>query len=288
MSSFNREAYERARSRLEVARNDLEELEQQVEDGEIDEDTAAGLRAGYEAELQSAEAALAAAGTPPAKPPKKKAKAEDPAKPASKKRAPSESLEKAPSGSGWNKRILVGGGILIAAVVFILLSVQGSAEPEPSAAPPTAANTDTATDPCAELAAALTDHADNGFRLALARCYTDTGNAMSAIEHYRAVADDSEATPEQTSQANVGLGYLNLQIGELNTAADYMEVALAADPTSLEAQYWLGLMLIYDLGDPERGVSYLESILATPDLPAETVQSIEEAIQIGTSGEQGS
>ena len=54
MSNFNQEAYDRATGRRDLARTDLEELAQQVEDGELDEETAAGLRSGYETELAAA------------------------------------------------------------------------------------------------------------------------------------------------------------------------------------------------------------------------------------------
>ncbi len=279
MSNFNHEAYERAAARRDLARTDLDELSQQVEDGEIDEATAAELRAGYESELAAAEADLAKLGTPPtAKKPK--AEKEAPAAAASKGRAPSEQGQTAGSG-GLNSRILVGAGILIVAFIVILLSVQNSSEPEPTAGAPMGTAAD-GTDPCAELAAALETHEDNGFRLALADCYTQTGNAMSAIEHFRFVAESGDATDLEAAQANVGLGYLNLQIGEVQSAADYMAVALEHDADNIEARYFLGMILIYDLGDPAGGVSYLESVLETPDLPATVVTDIETAIAEAT------
>ena len=274
MSNFNQEAYERALSRRDLANRDLEELAQQVEDGEIDDETADELRSGYETELNAAEAALSKAGTPPK--PKKATPAPAASKP-STKRAPSERDEQVKT--GFNSRWLVGAGILVAALVIIIISVQNSSEPDPVAGgsmPPGAGAT--GADPCAELADALTVHPDNGFRLALADCYSQSGNAMSAIEHYKAVADGSDVSPDQAAEANVGLGYLNLQIGELENAAGYMETALQADPTDVEAQYFLGMMLVYDLGDPDRGVSYLESVLEAPNLPESVIVDIEAAL----------
>jgi tetratricopeptide (TPR) repeat protein len=284
MSGFNQEAYDRAVARKDLARTDLEELAQQVDDGEIDEETAAGLRGGYEAELAAAEADLAKIGTPP----KSKKTKPAPAASASTKRAPSEKGQAEAKSGGLNKRILAGAGIFVAALVIILISVQNSSEPDPPAAtgamPPGA----TGADPCEELAAALTDHPDNGFRLALADCYSQTGNAMSAIEHYRAVADSTDAVPAEAAEANVGLGYLNLQIGELQNAAGYMETALQAEPENIEAQYFLGMMLIYDLDDPERGTSYLESVLEAPDLPPTVIQDIETALALAQGDGTGS
>ena len=63
MSNFNQEAYDRAAGRRDLVRTDLEELAQQVDDGEIDEATAAGLRSGYETELAAAEAEIAKLGS---------------------------------------------------------------------------------------------------------------------------------------------------------------------------------------------------------------------------------
>ena len=284
MSGFNQEAYDRAVARKDLARTDLEELAQQVDDGEIDEETAAGLRGGYEAELAAAEADLAKLGTPP------KAKKSKPAAtaPASTKRAPSEEGQTEAKSGGLNKRILAGAGILVAALVIILISVQNSSEPDPPAASGSMPAGATGADPCEELAAALTDHPDNGFRLALADCYSQTGNAMSAIEHYKAVADGTDASPAEAAEANVGLGYLNLQIGELENAAGYMETALQSDPTDVEAQYFLGMMLIYDLGDPDRGISYLESVLEVPDLPESVIVDIETALALAQGDGTGS
>ncbi|MDH5372263.1 MAG: hypothetical protein OEX97_04900, partial [Acidimicrobiia bacterium] len=202
--------------------------------------------------------------------------------------APSEKGQPVDKAGGLNKRLLVGGGILVAALAVIIISVQNSSEPEPPAATGQMPGTATGSDPCAELADTLSNHPDDGFRLALADCYSQSGNAMSAIEHYKAVADNAEGAPADVADANVGLGYLNLQISELNNAAEYMEAALEADPSNLEGQYWLGLMLIYDLGDSARGVSLLEAVLETPDLPPDTIQSIEEAIAEGQAGGAGS
>ncbi len=271
MSNFNQESYDRAVARKELALTDLEELAQQVDDGEIDAPTAAGLRSGYEAELGAAEAELARLGPPPT--PKK-----SPGQ-ASTKRAPSENGRPARKSSDLNTRLLVGAGILIVALVVILISVQNSAQPDP-AAMGTQVTTASGEDPCAELADALTSHSDNGFRLALADCYADVGNAMSAIEHYRAVADAEGAADGEVARANVGLGFLNLQIGELAKAADYMRVALERDAANVEAQYFLGMMLVYDLGDPAAGAPYLESVLATPDLPETVILEIQAALDV--------
>ena len=49
---------DRLRERHELAVRDLEELQEQVEAGEIDDATAANLRAGYERELSQVEALL--------------------------------------------------------------------------------------------------------------------------------------------------------------------------------------------------------------------------------------
>ena len=278
MSNFNQEAYDRATGRRDIARTDLEELAQQVDDGELDEETAAELRSGYEAELAAAEAALAELGSPPAvkKP-----------KPAAESKAPSEKGQPEQKTGTLNTRLLVGAGILIAALVVILISVQNSSEPDQTATGPIPGAGDGA-DLCAELEAALSDHSDDQFRLALADCYSGTGNAMSAIEHYRTVAEDTAASPADTARANVGLGLLNLQIGELQTTADYMSTALGEDANNVEAKYYLGMLLIYDLGDPEGGAEYLQSVLEAGNLPETVVLDIETALAFVEDGGTGS
>ena len=277
MSNFNQEAYDRAISRRDLAKTDLEELAQQVDDGEIEEDTAAGLRSGYNTELGAAEAELAKLGTPPAQ---KKAQSKPAASKSSTKRAPSEAGQS--ESTGFNSRWLVGAGILIVAIVQIIVSVQNSAEPDAlvGGAMPGATGTGGEGDPCAEMAEAVDQHPGNALRLALGDCYSDVGNAMAALEHYRAVAESSEATPVEIGRANVGLGYMNLQIGEMQKSADYMTAALEADDTNIEAHYFLGMMLIYDLDDPTGGVPHLESVLESPDLPPSVIQDIETALGV--------
>ncbi len=277
MTNFNQEAYDRAVGRRELARTDLEELAQQVEDGEIDASTAAGLRTGYEAELAAAEATLAALGKPPA--PKK-------TPPAGKQSGSSPALSPAEQGredtAGLNRRWLVGAGILIAALVVILISVQNSSEPEQTAAPtfPQSAG-------CAELEAAMDAHPGNEFRLAVADCYAETGDAMSAISHYQAVLDGDPTDIERAS-ASFGLGFLNLQIGRMPEAADLFKVATENDDQNYDAKYWYGMMLIYELDRYADGVPYLEEVLELPNLDPDTIANIEEALAFEGGGNQGS
>ncbi len=277
MSNFNQEAYDRAIGRRNLAKTDLEELAQQVEDGEIGDSTAAGLRAGYEAELAAAEAALASLGKPPT--PKKAKPAADEVG-SSPTRAPSEQGQE--KSAGLNSRWLVGAGILVAALVVILISVQNSSEPEQTAAPtfPQSAG-------CAELEAAMDAHPGNEFRLAVADCYAEVGDAMSAISYYQAVLDGDPTDMEKAS-ASFGLGFLNLQIGRMPEAADLFKVATENDDQNYDAKYWYGMMLIYELDRYADGVPYLEEVLALPNLDPDTIANIEEALAFEGGEDQGS
>ena len=277
MSNFNQEAYDRAIDRRDLARTDLDELVQQVDDGEIDNSTAAGLRAGYEAELATAEAALATLGKPPTP---KKSKPAPAASEPSTKRAPSEEGQE--QKAGFNTRWLVGAGILVAALVVILISVQNSSEPEPTAAPdvPQSSN-------CGELEDAMGAHPGNEFRLAVADCYAGVGDAMPAISHSQAVLDGSPTDIEKAS-ASFGLGFLNMQIGRMPEAADLFKTATENDSQNYDAKYWYGMMLIYELDRYADGVSYLEEVLTLPTLAPDTIANIEEALAFGNGEDQGS
>lgn len=270
MSNFNQEAYDRAAGRRDLVRTDLEELAQQVDDGEIDEATAAGLRSGYETELAAAEAEIAKLGSPPSV---KKTKTAPPVAKASTKRAPSEQGETPKS--GLNTRLLVGAGILVAALVVIVISVQNSSEPDQTAAP---------LDPnfgssCADLEASMDNHPGNEFRLAVADCYSSEGNAMPAITHYRAVLD-ADPTDLETSSASFGLGFLNMQIGQMVEATELFKTATETDDLNYDAKYWYGMMLIYEAGQPAEGVSYLKEVLTLPNLEPDTIANIEEAFAV--------
>lgn len=280
MSNFNQEAYDRAISRRDLVRTDLEELAQQVEDGEIDGDTAAGLKGGYEAELAAADKDLSKLGTSP-KPKKDKAVSS----PESTKRTPSENGQPAASGGGLNYRLLVGAGILVVALVVIIFSVQNSSEPEPTAGPIDANAAQGSS--CAELEDVLEQHPGNEFRLVVADCYVDTGDAMSAIGHFQGVLA-SNPTIVESAAASFGLGFLNMQIGQVVEASEFFKTATETDSQNYDAKYWYGMMLIYELDRPTEGVPYLEDVLTLPSLAPDTVASIEEAIAVARGDGAGS
>ena len=47
-------------------------------------------------------------------------------------------------------------------------------------------------------------------------------------------------------------------------------------------------MLVYDHGDPDRGVSYLESVLEAPNLPESVIVEIEAALAVAQGDGTGS
>ena len=53
---------------------------------------------------------------------------------------------------------------------------------------------------------------------------------------------------------------------------------METDPVNLDAQYFLGMLLVYDLDDPAGGVPYLETVLEAPNLSDDVVLGIEKAL----------
>jgi tetratricopeptide (TPR) repeat protein len=258
--------------RKQMALRDLAELEEQVENGELDEETAAPIRASYASELGMAEAALSKLGPAPKQQGQGQKARKETIKPASERDEP--------QGRSLNRMLIGTGAVLIAfAVVLVAVTQSANDDPVTDTTPAGAVGAD----PCAEMAAAVDQHPGNALRLALAECYLDSGDAMQSITQFRTVLD-SAPSPEESTQASIGLGFLNLQIGEVDNASQYMRDALDTDPDNIDAKYWLGMMLVYDLDDPEAGALLLEDVLAVPDLPESVVTEIEEAISLATGG----
>lgn len=138
--------------RLDAARTDLAEVEQQLTYGELDMETARHLSAQYRREIASLEAAA----------PEPRAATMSP------------------------RRALLGTAVFLAAAAAVLVAVVVAIEPDD---PGTPAVTDAVT--TAQLEEILADDPGLlPMRLELARRYLDAGDFTSALDHYMVVLDD--------------------------------------------------------------------------------------------------
>jgi len=248
--------------RAGLARRDLEELAEQVEAGEIDEETAAGLEAGYRAELDEAERLLAAAeaGTR-----------------GTVSRAPQpEQGGRAAAGSPRN--VLIGMlGVMIALTVVIVIAGRSGDDEVDSAAPPTTAAPEIGSsgDPLADMEAAVAAHPEsNEMRLVLAGMYFDSGQYLPAMENYMAVLEN-EPSPQEESLALARVGWMAYVTDQPATAVQYLEAALDIDPGYGEAKLFLGVVLLYGMEDPGAAIPVLEEVLEFPDLPEQLRPDVE-------------
>jgi len=253
-----------ARRRLEERRDnalrDLEELAQQVEDGEIDDEAAARLEESYRAELAAAEEGLAALPEPQPKAPKKEA--------AAAKQRPGRPVEEAP------RRLPARGLAMIAAVVAVLtvaiVFIANSSGDEETAAPGTPSQSTMPAgsgDMVADLEAAVAANPEvNGMRLALAEVYFNQFEFDKAREHYLAVLHNSP-TPDELTETMLQLGLVEFYSGDPETAAQHIQVVLDDDPESLPGRFYLGAIQLYGLEDPASAIETLEGLVDDPELP---------------------
>lgn len=260
--------------RQRMVQRDLEELAQQAADGEIDTATAAGLEAGYRAELAEVERAL---GARPARPrPERTAKA--PAREATGAR------QAAGSPTAMRRTLWVMAALVVALTgVIVFLATRPGGE---EAAPSTTLPADLPTD-IAELEAVVAAHPEsNAMRLALAGLYFDRGEYLEAMEHYLAVMDNSP-TPAEESVALARVGWMAYVTDQVETAIAYFEQAMAVDPAYGEARLFMGVVLLYGRQDAAAALPYLEEVLTYPDLPADLRPEIEGMIAEARAAVEG-
>lgn len=115
-----------------------------------------------------------------------------------------------------------------------------------------------------------------GMRMALADRYFDAAQYPAALEHYLEVLKQDSAE----SQAWARIGWIIYQDGESELAADYVERSLEINPGLPEAELYLGLIYLYGLADPGSAVPLLEKVALNPDLPAEIRDQVATAISV--------
>lgn len=260
--------------RREIVLRDLAELDEQVEAGEIDEETADSLRANYQAELDVVNAQL---GTE-AKPDRHRTSAEKP-----------ESADNDGGNSRSNRRAIFGTGIVIVALSVAIFIAGGNIDDEPAGT--TAASEapgSLSVDPNAvsneQLEAVVAENPDiNAMRLALADRYFEQENYNQALDHYLFVAEN-EPTPAEEGRALARIGWMAYLTGQPETAEQYLQTSLTVDPTNGETKLFLGFVLLYGVDDSAAALPWLEEVAGFPDLPAAIRDQVEAAIEEARAG----
>lgn len=257
-----------ADTQLRQARQDLEELDGQVAEGEIDPVTAELLRAVYQRESEEAEAALAAAAT-----------GEEHGQSTGRRLSP---------------RML---GVIVVAVVVAgaLLSVGGSVRMRAPGAPITGGFEGVARsgfdqaradfDPAAysdeSLEAVVAANADApeiaGMRIALADRYFSRSDYQAAFPHYQAVLEaDPPPSPMLLAAALSRVAWIVYDgNGETDLALGLLDRALELRPDDPFPTYLKALVLWCGTGETEVAAALLEQAVASVDSDEEARTTIE-------------
>ncbi len=245
------EAKQRLVERRQHALRDLDELAEQVASGELDEATAARLRAGYEAELEAVD------------------------------RGQQGSESGVPTEGRSSRRAIAGALLLIAAFTGVILlasqTFRSGGDPSPQA-PSDVAAIDGAT--LEQMEEIVASHPDTpAMRLALADLYFERANYSSAIDHYLVVLSESELTDEEESRALGRIGWMAYSTGQLEPAVTYLRASLVANPEYMEGKLFLAMVLFEGFGDAAGAVPLFEEILEVPNLHDDMRLAVEAAAE---------
>ena len=226
-----------ARMRLDQRRqalSDIADVEAQLDSGELDEETAAGLIARYRAEIVHLDDVAPRGDRPPVA----------------------------------SSRRVVGTLLLVGA--FVVVSILAFAAVRPRDEIPGAGggvDLDTVTND--QMEAVIQANLDlpevAAMRIALADRYFDEAAFSEALPHYLAALDGQIDTTRQ-ARALARIGWMSAVSGRLDLAEAYLAEALQVDPGYTESHLFLGFIR-FNAGDPQGALDELEPIMAAEDLP---------------------
>lgn len=259
---------DRDREQIELLREELTEVEAQLSDGDLDEDTAREIRGRYEAELAALEGSVAAAIT--------------------------STIVDDPHTDHVTRRRLDGralAGIALVGVAIVVIGVfavqslssrrivgadgivgdvvRGEGQVDLS----TITNEE-----MEEVVAANPEVVP--MRLALARRYFEEGEFDKALNHYFEVLNR-----EQSPEALANVGWMTYLSGRADIAARYVEAALDRQPDSLAAEWFLGNIYV-SLERFDEAAFLLTKIASSNEVPEgvkESAVSLLEQVREGGS-----
>lgn len=263
---------DRLTDRRDLVQRDIEELAEQIADGEVDEATGDRLMAGYKQELAAAEAALAEL------PSRKSPKAP---KVAAKDQVATD--QGAPASGRSMSRVVVGAVLVATTVVVAVFLVARNTTPDrpggASAAGPGELTVDPDSVSNEQLEAVVAANPDvPAMRLALANRYYRAGEFPQAMEHYLIIAE-SDLAPADETLVLARMGWIMHNIGHYEDAAALVTQSLALDSSNIEAQLYQGFITLYGLNDPGQAIPQLELALQIPSLSEPVVADLERALE---------
>ena len=257
------------RERLEERRDqvvrDLDELAEQVEDGQVQPETAERLREVFARELAEIDEELSGLTDAPVPEP------DDP--------------EVAEGVRGFSFRGVVGAASILAVLTALIVwagsgsvTDEADAEASSSVVMVDGGEINIATMTTDELEDALANFpASVDVRLALADRHLAEGDQQGALEHYIAVAT-GEGSRGQKSRALARVGYLSYATGQYGPARESLLESLDLNRDNTEAMLYLGYVLLNGFDDAAGSIPYFESVLTDPLMPSEIIDSVKEKL----------
>lgn len=252
---------DRVREQIELIYEELDEVDQQVADGDLDEETAAEIKKRYEAELASLESSVAAT---------EMADADGTSESASRPKR-------------LNGRAITGIALVtIAMTVIGFFAVQSINNQRITGADGIVGDIvrgdaqidleNVSNEEMEQIVAANPDIIP--MRLALARRYFEAGEFDKALDHYFEVLNR-----EQNPEALANVGWMTYLSGRPDIAVSYVEAALERQPNYLAAEWYLGNIYMA-LGRNDEASVFLVKISASDEVPddvkAEAVKLLEQ------------
>lgn len=260
---------DRTREQIELIHEELDEVEVQVQDGDLDEETAAEIRRRYKAELAALEASLAAAETIVGE------------------GAPdTEGIRS--KGRRLNGRAISGIALVAVAIAVIgVFAVRSIDSPRITGADGIVGDIvrgeaqidleSVSNEEMEEVVAANPDIIP--MRLALAQRYFEAGEFDKALDHYFEVLNR-----EQNPEALANVGWMTYLSGRPDIAVSYVEAALERQPDYLAAEWFLG-NIYASLGRNDEATVYLTKISVSGQVPDDVKESAVTLLeQIGAEG----
>ena len=192
-----------------------------------------------------------------------------------------------------SKKRLVVGGVLLVAMFAVIVGVAGNFLQEREG--PAEGVADLGDQDLSEvsnetmeavIAANLDNPQINGMRIALAERYYEDGDYRAAFPHYLAVAQSERATSTEAAAALTRLGWMAFEgNGEVDTALNLLDQALAIEPDAPVALYLKGRVQWCGAGDTEAAIALFDEVLANPSLPVDSRSEVEADLEQATAGE---
>ena len=191
-----------------------------------------------------------------------------------------------------SKKRLVIGGVLLVAMFAVIVGVAGNFLQDREGATEGVADLSgqdlsTVSNETMEavIAANLDNPQINGMQMALAERYYEEGDYRSAFPHYLAVAQSETATDAEAAAALTRLGWMAFEgNGEVDTALNLLDQALAIEPDAPVALYLKGRVQWCGAGDTATAITLFEEVLANPSVPDESRSEIEADLEQAKAG----